>query len=335
MIRYSGEPIREGARLAVVANDALGNFVIATPLLQMLRAIHAPRELDFFGGKRTAELQDASDLIDRAFCLHGPEPADALRAAAEAGPYDLVVNLEAGPLAQVASAVLAGAAGAVVGPCAGPGGRGVLAYAADDRGRLAADPDWMRPTITADYPFLASPWIGEIFCRLAYLDGPVPGYRLPSSAPAMSIPEILVATAASSADKLWHGWAEALEVLRMRGHSVGLLGAPPAAQRAFWQGDDTEERLVAEKLVVDLRGRLTLPEVVGAIGKAKAVLTLDNGIMHLAAGTVTPTVALFRTGIRRLWAPPSQTLRALEPTEGEPVAAIGVGTVIEAIDGAL
>ncbi|HLK13477.1 MAG TPA: glycosyltransferase family 9 protein [Fimbriimonadaceae bacterium] len=335
MKRYTGEPIVPGARIAVVANDALGNFVIATPLLQMLRAAHTPASLDFFGGLRTAELQSASDLIDSARNLHGPPIAEALESVAEAGTYDLVVNLEAGPLAQVAAGMLAGCEGSVVGPCSGPGGRGTLASADDDRGRLAADPNWMRPDLLAAYPFLQSPWIGEIFCRVAYLEGPIPPYRLPSATPQGEIPEILIATAASGADKLWHGWSEALELLRMRSRSVGLLGAPPAAQRAFWQGDDLEERLVKEGLVHDLRGKFTLPEVVGALSLAKAVFTLDNGIMHLAAATPTPTVALFRPGIRRLWAPPSGTLHALEPAEGCPVSSIPIKDVLEALDAVL
>jgi heptosyltransferase-3 len=335
LTRYAGEPITAGGRIAVVANDALGNFVIATPLLQMLRAAHSPRSLDFFGGTRTAELQGASDLIDTAYVLHGPSLSDAVELATTAAPYDLVVNIEAGPLAQVAAGILAGNSGFVVGPCVGPGGRGTLPPTDDERGRLATDSNWMRADLLTCYPCLASPWIGEIFCRVAHLDGPVPAYRVPTKAPAGAIPDILIAIAASSADKLWHGWSEALEVLRMRGHRVGLLGAPPAAQRAYWQGDDTESGLVAEGLVEDLRGKLSLPEVVGALTQAKVVLTLDNGIMHLAAATPTPTVALFRPGIRRLWAPPSETLRALEPAEDCPVSSILVKDVIEAVDAAL
>ncbi len=302
MRRYAGEPIAKGGRIAVVANDALGNFVIATPLLQMLREAHTPAKLDFFGGRRTAELQNASDLIDNAYELHGPSPTEALSQIQTLEPYDLVVNVESGPLAQVAASLLAGDQGSVVGPCAGPGGRGALEFASDLQGQLAADLDWMRPDLLSVYPFLQTPWIGEIFCRLAYLEGSVPAYRVPSVEPSRPIPDVLIATAASGSDKLWFGWAEVLELLRTRGTSVGLLGAPPAAQKAFWKGDETEANLVNEGLVEDLRGVFTLPAVVGALGAAKAVLTLDNGIMHLAAATPTPTVALFRSGIRRLWA---------------------------------
>ena len=66
-----------------------------------------------------------------------------------------------------------------------------------------------------------------------------------------------------------------------------------------------------------------------------AVLTLDNGIMHLAAATTTPTVALFRAGIRRLWAPNSPNLTAIEAEAGETVSDIPLRTVIEALDAVL
>ena len=59
-----------------------------------------------------------------------------------------------------------------------------------------------------------------------------------------------------------------------------------------------------------MRGRITLPQVAGAIAKAKAVVSLDNGILHLACSTATPTVGLYRNGIHRLWAPPRCRLKA-------------------------
>jgi ADP-heptose:LPS heptosyltransferase len=332
LTRYTGEPLPAGSRIAVVANDALGNFVIVTPLLQMLRERHHPSALDYFGGRRTAELQQASDLIDNSFPLLGDPVRESLAIASE-NAYDLVVNVESSPFAMVVAASLAGETGAVVGPCAGSAGRGTLAVAGDDRGRLQEDPDWMRPDITSAYPFLESGWIGEIFCRLAYLEGHVPPYRLPHAEPTRPVPNILIATAASGADKLWDGWMELVELLRVEGHAVGLLGAAPTAQ--FWKGNDVENELVTSGLVEDFRGAFPLPGVVGAIGKAKAVVTLDNGIMHLAAATTTPTVALFRAGIDRLWAPPFGSVRKLVPPDGQPVSEISVAAVREALDGVL
>lgn len=332
MRRYTGGPLPPDSRVAVVANDALGNFVVTTPLLQMLRAAHRPSSLDYFGGKRTEELQEASDLIDRSFVLLGMPLAEALQTAASAGPYDLVVNVENSPFAMVVAALLAGANGSVVGPCAASGGRGTLPFAGDERGALQGDPDWMRPDLQDVYPFLESPWIGEVFCRLAYLDGPIPAYALPSADPGRPIPKVLIATAASSRDKLWPGWEEMVELLRLRRVSVGLLGAPPASQKTYWLGDDDEVRLVRSGLVTDLRGAFSLPEVVGALALAKRVVTLDNGIMHLAAATKTPTVALFRGGIAGLWAPPAANIHPVLPAEGQLVSAITVTEVVGALD---
>ena len=42
-----------------------------------------------------------------------------------------------------------------------------------------------------------SGFIGEIFCRLAYLEGPIPSYRIPSAEPPIEVPPLLIATSAS------------------------------------------------------------------------------------------------------------------------------------------
>lgn len=89
--------------------------------------------------------------------------------------------------------------------------------------------------------------------------------------------------------------------------------------------------MVSEGLAEDCRGIWTLPQVVGAIASARAVLTLDNGIMHLAASTGTHTVALFRYGIHRLWTPPVATVHPVVAKEGETVASIPPANVMEAM----
>jgi ADP-heptose:LPS heptosyltransferase len=111
---------------------------------------------------------------------------------------------------------------------------------------------------------------------------------------------------------------------------VGLLGAKPKTQSAFWKGASDEDKFV-EAGVLDFRGEFTLPEVVGAISRAKLVVTLDNGIMHLASATDTPVVALFREGIHRLWAPPNPHLTVLHPAPSSDVKEISVDDVIQAL----
>lgn len=338
--RYQGEDLRAAPRIAVVANDAIGNFVVSTPLLQMLKERFKPFALDYYGGARTWELIENSDLIDYGYPLHGAPPNETAKAIAERtddGSYDLIVNLEWTAYAKTCTAMLSHHETFICGPSFGRGGRADLEMPGDDRGDLWRDQEWISEELTKKYPFLNSGFIGEIFCRLAYLEGDVPRYRLPSKTPAQSIPDVLIATAASLPDKLWapESWIQTLNWLKGKGISVGLIGAPPARQQEFWKGNSVEDDLVAQGLVEDLRGVFSLPEVVGALGKAKAVFSVDNGVMHLAAGTETPIVGLFRYGIHRLWAPPAHELTVLTPAPDDVVATITATDAIAALGNAL
>lgn len=344
MQRYTGQTLVPGAAIALIANDAIGNFVIATPLAQMLHARHVPARLDIFSGARSMELAAASPLFSHAYAPFGAAPS------AGSGPlppglpaYDLVINIEWSAWAKTLAGRLAGAsAGALLcGPATDAHGADIP-FGADDRAALWMDQRWIAPDLCARHPFLHSGWIAEIFCRLAYLAGEVPPYQVPEADPSRAlgsalVPDVLVACSASLPEKLWtvDAWEEALRWVQEQGLSAGLLGAARKNQGAFWMGADAEDRLVAGGLVRDLRGTFTLPQVVGALVRARAVLTLDNGIMHLAAAARVPTVALFREGIHRLWAPPKARLTAVVCPEGGTVSQVGSGEVCRALAAAL
>lgn len=343
MTRYSGQPLPENYRIAVIANDAIGNFVVTTPLLQMLRSATPQRrnaatpicEIHYFGGTRTWELQQASTLPDQTFILHGASSREIAQMALDrGGTYDLIFNCESTPLSKTFAGLLASDRGYVAGPCMGKGGRGELPYQDDERGDLWRDKQWIAPDITTKYPFLRSGFIGEMFCRLAYLEGDIPPYEVPSSDPGREVPDVLIATAASLPEKLWPAekWVETLAWLKHRGITSGLIGAKPSAQKEFWKGESAEEQIVASGHIYDLRGEFALPQVAGALAAAKAVLTLDNGILHMAVAGGRPVVGLFRHGIHRLWAPPYPNLTVLTPGEDRSVAEIEVCTVQEALE---
>lgn len=331
MRRYLGGDLPARPRIAVLTNDALGNLVVVTPLMQMLREKFGPATLDHYGGTRVLELAEASDLIDTAVPLHGSAPR-ALAASLPAA-YDLVINVERSAWAKCAAAILAGEPGFVCGPCLDAEGRADLAFADDERGRLWRDEAWIAEDLTARYPILDSGFIGEILCRLAYLAGPIPGYRLPQDAPSRPVPDVLISTAASLPEKLWpvDGWVALVHALRQNGLTVGLLGAKPELQSRYWEGGASEARLV-EAGAEDLRGQFALPEVVGAIAHARLVVTIDNGIVHLACATSTPTVGLYRHGIHRLWAPPAPNLLSIEPGKDRQVRDIPYSEVWSAVE---
>jgi ADP-heptose:LPS heptosyltransferase len=336
--RFQGEPLPEKAKIAVISNDAIGNFVAATPLLQLLRANFPGSFLGYFAGTRVAEFCDASALFDHWQPIHGVAPSELVLALeSQAGTYHLVINMEQSALAKFVASALAAHDGFVCGPCLDQEGRKDLGYASDARGDLWRDKEWVSPELCQKYPFLQSGFICEIFARLAYLSGDVPGYCVPTQPLNAAVPNVLVAPSASLPEKLWPAekWSAALTFLADQGLTCGILGAPPAVQAQYWKGQNLESDLIEAGLAQDLRGKLTLPQVASAVDACRAVLTLDNGIMHLAAAGSKPVVALFRHGIHRLWAPPAPNLIAIVSEPEGTVGEIAVQPVIDALASAL
>ena len=131
MKRFQGQRLSGDVSVAVIANDALGNYVAATPLFQAIRRKFSPKRLDFYSGARTEELWSADPNLDAGFRIFDGPPRETTIAAIERGPYDLVVNLEASHWARSLAAVLSGEETYVVGHCLSPDGREDLPFAAD------------------------------------------------------------------------------------------------------------------------------------------------------------------------------------------------------------
>lgn len=340
MERYRGEGLTAGFSAAVIANDALGNYVVSTILLQMLRRAGADR-VGLVCGNRVGEFLAAQTLSsgssddnkwDWNVALWGNRFPEQLGELSAELP-DLVINMESSPVAMVVASLLS-RRGYVAGPCAGDEGRGILQFPDDAAGRLWSDPDWTANDLCERHPFLESGFIGEILCRSSYLEGPIPNYSVPSANVDVDIPDVLIATSASLPEKLWstEKWIAAVEYLKGLGMSVGLLGAKPSESSRYWLGRETEDRLVGKGLAQDLRGAFTLPQVVGAIKRCRLVLTLDNGILHLACSARRPVVGMYRHGIHRLWAPPWSELRVVVGDENTPVSQIPLDKVFAAVD---
>lgn len=329
MERYTGQPLPDSPRIALISNDAIGMFVVVTPLLQMIRRQYPDATIVLFTGSRVTEFTNRSDLADEFVPLLGGNVAEWL-ALADA-EFDLVFNTEQSTLAKFLALAMAAEEGYVAGPSVRPDGRGDWEHPADARGDLWRDQDWISLGITAKYPFLKTPWIVEIFARLFYLEGPVPGYAIPCVEPEVVVPQILLNTGASLENKLWDPakWVALAAQLHRQGKSIGLIGAPPAQAALHWKGGSVDDQILAAGHVQDLRGKLSLPGVVGAVDAAEAVVSIDNGIMHLAAFRETPVVGLFREGIHRLWAPPAPNVRVLIPAAGKLPAEISVDSVLK------
>ncbi len=328
-MRMPTEVKKDFKRVAVVANDALGNYVVSTPLLQGIRTELSPDVLDYYSGPRVQEFWSQDPRISRGISIWGRTLQEVV-AELPAEPYDLVINMEMSGWAKAITAMLSGPETVIVGPSLDPSGRKDLPFEENERGDLWRDQEWISENLNSKYPFMRTGFIGEMFYRLAYLVGELPPYIVPTTDCGIEVPDVLIAMSASLPDKLWpvEKWLQTISKLKAQGLSIGLLGAKPAVGKHHWLGGEAED-LVAKE-VRDLRGTLSLTQVADALSQPKLVLTLDNGILHIAAAGGASVVGLFRHGIHRLWAPPVRTMAVLTPGEGHEVSEIEVSRVLEA-----
>ena len=318
MERALALPLPRGARVALLVYDALGTLCVGTIVAQGLRHAAPDLELHWFGGPRTAALE-------------GANRHDAATVDPDAvGSFDAVVNLERDGRWPVLAGLLD--APVRIGPLVVD--RLPVPFASDAGGRLWADPDWARADLHARHPIVETAFIGEILYKACGLPavrngwpGAIPRYALATKAPPRDTPAVLVSTGGSRADKIWplESWLAVVEALDA---PVGLLGADPRRQTIEYHCGAIDDGLVRHPRVIDLRGRLSLPEVVGAVRNADLVVTVDNGILHFAAAFDRPTVGLFRTRVERLWRPPNPNLTVLSHSQGVP--AIDASAVITA-----
>ena len=316
---YQGQDLGEAPHVAIIfGQEQIGDFVLATPIMRGLRERYPDVRIDYLGGEGTRQIEEASALVDARYSLFGRDegfedlPAFLARRVAEAGPYSLILNLEAAPLAAQAAALTG--ASYVAGQVIDANGATNLPPA-EGIDRLWHD-TWNRADLLESYPELESQFLSEIFCRLARIETDYARYEVATADPGRPIPSLLIATGGSRAAKLWLDghWLKVGEWLRDRGVSAGLLGAAPNSTKDYGTRD-LDTALIGLG-VQDLRApTFTLPQVAGALAEARAFLTIDNGLMHIAAAVGTPTLALFGASARRIWAPPVPHVTILDPSE--------------------
>ena len=323
--RYRGEQLPYGCRIAVIANDTLGNYLVAKPLLKLLRSHHRPSCIHLYSGVRTQEFWAYDVDLDQGFDWESPLGSYE---------YDLVVNIEATSRARILCRALTQDGSWVSGPCLDWDSSLDLPFPDNAVGALAVDPDWTAQDLVSRHPILTTGFIGEIFCRLSYLTEEIPSCSIPIQTSPIAVPDVLIAASASLVEKLWvlEKWVAIASTLKAKGKTVGLIGAKPEIQKRYWFGEESESALISRGLVEDLRGKLSLPQAAGALQQANLCLTLDNGVMHMACAVGTPTIALFREGFDRLWAPPFKKLAAVTPGPGSVVSHIPVGAILAAVE---
>ncbi|MFL0753586.1 MAG: glycosyltransferase family 9 protein [Prochlorococcus sp.] len=334
--RYDGHHLGSKPHIAILGSCKVGNFVVTLPLLRLIRRSYPAATIDFWGSEATRDFEEAlcgddekkplswrcswdqKDSLNTLQCI--AETAKARRE--KAGQLDLLINCDGfNPLTQTLASWLRPKF--VSGGSLNAAGRDLLTWGELPNQRFLADKDWDSQDFIERYKtHFNSNYIAELLCRIAFLKPDkedLTNIDLPFCQPSFEVPDILIHCTTARAAKIWpfKYWSEVINWCQHQSISIGLVGAPPKHQKLEYHGGNEEEQLLNSytKTLVDLRGSTTLIELAGASKAAKAVISVDAGPMHIAAGVGTPTLAIVGNdkdgdGVSpiRLWLPRTDCL---------------------------
>jgi lipopolysaccharide heptosyltransferase III len=281
-------PVRlpPNSRVLVVVLRRLGDVLLTTPLIRSIKAAYPQTSIDalVFAGTEGI-LAGNPDLREVIAIPQRPHFGKTLSLIARLfRRYDLALSVQTGDR-PTALAVIAGrqTAGLVE-----PGGSASAVKRLVLSRACVSDRHRHRVTdILSLAELLGIPVHAEIVCSAGTARSPlapVPPYAVVHAAPMFVY-------------KRWtgEGWRTLAAALRGRGLAIAVTGA--AGDRAYlndvWRNAD----------VLRLDGKLTWPELSALLAGASVYIGPDTAVTHLAAGTGTPTVALYGPTDPRLWGP--------------------------------
>jgi ADP-heptose:LPS heptosyltransferase len=302
MERFANQPLRPTPHIGVFSSTKVGNFVVTIPLLRGLKQKYPECVIDFFGSDITHDFEVNCPYIDTCFPLY-TRREDYLGSLTEfvnqriqsAGSYDLVINCdEFSELNLVAVTALRPqyiAGGALTRDF-----RSKLPTGSEPNQKMLADDDWNSPAFLDRYKgILTSNYIGELFCRMVYVETDYFTLELPSEDPGFEVPDVLVHITTTRRAKMWipDYWKQVIQWCQDQQLSIGLIGSAPNLQKDMYHAGSTEDDLLQETQMIDLRGKTSLIKLAGALKRARVCITVDAGPMHIAAAVGCPTIALF------------------------------------------
>jgi ADP-heptose:LPS heptosyltransferase len=165
------------------------------------------------------------------------------------------------------------------------------------------------------------------WCRLlAHFDVPADRHDLhlaPIGLPPAGVDDrVIVHPGAAALGRRWppSRFAAVIAGLLAAGEGVVLTGSE--AERALCRQIREESGAADSAGVLDLSGRTDLEQLCATVAAAKAVLSNDTGIAHLAVAYGVPTVTLFGPTSPAMWGPPDDPRHRViwHGTTGDPHA---------------
>ena len=271
----------EGEKVLVVATTALGDSLLATPLLETLSRHLGPGRVSFLVKEPYRDLYEGDPRLHRVFSVRSKYRWGDLRAELQADPHRIAL------LANITEPDLV--------PCLWHGGvRGFLRYPT----RWTRYPGWManramlREYGEADYATGHAIENNLAMAGALGMEAVTQRLALPhlekGSGPRVRV--VLIHPGASRAIKRWpaENWARLGDTLAAE-FKVGITLTGSAGERELANEIAGRMKMTA----ANKAGELSLRDLAGAQARTIAFLSGDTGPYHLALAVGCPTVTLF------------------------------------------
>jgi ADP-heptose:LPS heptosyltransferase len=294
-------------RLLVIHPGALGDTLLALPVLAGLKRRHAPATLDLIGHPSLVEVLPGRSVVDRMRSIDGPEVRclygdrhdmpSALRAYL--GRFDVAVAWLADQDGDLRHALRA------------LGGRRVIVRS--PRLRDAGDrhaTDRFADTLSEWGRLHPLPAIGLTPTTADSITGAA--WLAKTGIVVKETPVIAVHPGSGSSGKCWSAewYAEAGADLLENGTAVLLIEGPADAEAVV-----ALQQTLGSKRLPRLAG-VGLTTVIGVLSQCRAFLGNDSGLTHLAAALGVPTVGVYGPTDPAIWAPRGEHVTTFRSDSG-------------------
>ena len=271
--------------ILVIRPGGIGDGILLAPTLSALKRSYPQAKIHVLAEKRNAAAFQLCPQVD--LVLRYDRPRELLLALRNG--YDLVMDTEQWHRLS-----------AVMGRLCRP--KLLAGFGSNDRIRL----------LTHATPYRQDDYEADSFLNLLTPLGIVPPKL---SAPFLAVPEsarqksaellaalgdkpfITIFPGASIPERRWGAerFARVAELLRQAGLGIVVIGG----------GEDREQGDIISGVGkgLNLAGRTSLAESAAIIATSALLVSGDSGVLHMAVGVGTPTVALFGPGREKKWAP--------------------------------
>ena len=276
-------------RIGIVNSTNIGDTVLLAPVAQDISAAYPAAETIVFAGPATTPIVRLLDGI-RGVPLRLSSPFDAVRTL-RSERLDVVLDFDQWPRVEPVYCMLSAARWA--GGFRSPGQHRHYWYdgVADHSDQLHELDNYRR-----------------LAAVLGVESRSIPSFPAPGAVPPDELPPDPYAvfhlwpTGLNSGLKEWpwERWRALGRELAARGLTIALTGGPADVERtrefATGSGD-------LQPALVDVSGKYDLAQVVDVLCGSRCVVSVNTGVMHLAAATGTPTIGLNGPTSERRWGP--------------------------------